>query len=110
MPVGSLLRVMRGERLEALYVLALATGLRRGELLGLRWDDIDMSSRQMHVRRAVQRVEGELRFVEPKTSSSARVIVGPRLAMGRLERHLERQAQERRKLGAAWPGNGPGFA
>jgi hypothetical protein len=110
MPVGSLLRVIEGERLEALYVLALATGLRRGELLGLRWDDIDMSSRQMHVRRAVQRVEGELRFVEPKTSSSARVIVVPRLAMGHLERHLERQDQEWRKLGAAWQEYGLVFA
>src|ERR1700733_1097472 len=64
----------------------------------------------MHVRRAVQRVEGELRFVEPKTSSSVRVIVVPRLAMGHLERHRERQEQERRDLGAAWKEHGLVFA
>ena len=61
-----------GERLEALYVLALMAGLRRGELLALRWDDIDFGSRQLHVRRAMQRVNGKLQVAEPKTSSSRR--------------------------------------
>jgi hypothetical protein len=51
-----LFEVISGERLEALYVLALMTGLRRGELLALRWDDIDLGSRQHHVPRAKQRV------------------------------------------------------
>jgi integrase len=70
-----LLEVIDGERLEALYVLALTTGLRRGGLLALRWDDIDLGSRQLHVRRAMQRVDGKLRIAEPKTSSARRTVV-----------------------------------
>ena len=70
-----LLKVIQGERLEALYVLALTTGLRRGELLALRWDDIDLGSRQLHVRRAMQRVDGKLQIAEPKTSSARRTVV-----------------------------------
>jgi integrase len=46
-----LLEIIEGERLEAFYVLALTTGRRRGELLGLRWADVDLNSRQLHVRR-----------------------------------------------------------
>ena len=69
-----LLEVIGGERLEVLYVLALTTGLRRGELLALRWDDVDLGSRQLHVRRALQRVGGKLQMVEPKTGSSVRTV------------------------------------
>lgn len=66
------LEVVHGERLEAFYVLALTTGLRRGELLALRWEDIDLESRQLRVSRALQRVDGELRVVQPKTATSTR--------------------------------------
>jgi integrase len=104
------LTMIEGERLEAFYVLALTTGLRRGELLGLRWDDIDMSSRQLQVRRALQRAGGTLQFVEPKTASSLRVLVIPKLATLHLERHRARQDEERRLLGAAWQDYGLVFA
>ena len=45
--------IIQGERLEAFFVLALTTGLRRGELLALRWEDVDLSSRQLRVRQAL---------------------------------------------------------
>ncbi len=67
--------VIEGERLEAPYVLALTTGLRRAELLALRSDDIDLGSRQLQVCRAMQRVDGKLQVVELKTSSSRRTVV-----------------------------------
>jgi integrase len=67
----SRLDVIDGERLEALYVLALMTGLRRGELLALRWDDIDFGSRQLHVRRAMQRVDGKLQVAERQALAEA---------------------------------------
>ena len=86
-----LLKVIDGERPEALYVLALTTGLRRGELLALRWDDIDLGSRQLHVRRAMQREDGKLQIAEPKTSSARRTVVLPQLAIRHLEEHKERQ-------------------
>jgi integrase len=97
-----LLDVIDGERLEALYVLALTTGLRRGELLALRWDDIDITSRQLHVRRAMQRVDGRLQTVELKTASSRRTVVLPRLAVRHLQEHKKRQDAERLALGEAW--------
>lgn len=105
-----LMQVIEGERLEAFYVLALTTGLRRGELLGLRWSDVDLNSRQLHVRRALQRVAGELRFVEPKTSTSLRVVVLPKLAVRHLVRHKARQDAERLALGPARQDYGLVFA
>lgn len=62
-----------GHRFEALYVLALTTGLRIGELLGLRWSNIDFDTRRLRVSRQVQRgnagtSEG-LIFTEPKAAS-----------------------------------------
>jgi integrase len=105
-----LLDVIDGERLEALYVLALTTGLRRGELLALRWDDIDLGSRQLHVCRAMQRVDGKLQIVEPKTSSSRRTVVLPRFAMRHLQEHKTRQDAERQALGDAWREHGLVFA
>jgi integrase len=105
-----LLDVIDGERLEALYVLALTTGLRRGELLALRWDDIDLGSRQLHVCRAMQRVDGKLQIVEPKTSSSRRTVVLPRFAMRHLQEHKKRQDAERQELGDAWREHGLVFA
>jgi integrase len=105
-----LLKVIAGERLEALYVLALTTGLRRGELLALRWDDIDLDSRQLRVRHALQRVDGKLRSVEPKTSSSRRSVVLPKIAVRYLEEHRNRQDNERLELGEAWREHGLVFA
>jgi integrase len=74
-----LLSAIRGERLEAFFVLALTTGLRCGELLALRWEDVDLNSRQLRVRQALQLANGKLRIVEPTASSSK----GPcKIAMG----------------------------
>jgi integrase len=101
--------VLAGERLEAFYVLALTTGLRRGELLGLHWEDIDLESRQLHVRRALQRVGGSLRFVEPKTEASLRTVL-PRLAVRYLREHRKRQNTERLTRGEAWRDHGLVFA
>jgi integrase len=105
-----LLKVIDGERLEALYVLALTTGLRRGELLALRWDDIDLGSRQLQVRRAMQRVDGKLRITELKTSSSRRTIVLPQLAVRHLQDHKKRQDAERLALSDTWHEHGLVFA
>jgi integrase len=89
-----LLEVTDGERLEAFYVLALMNGLRRGELLGLRWDDVDLSSRQLHVCRSLQRVGGKLQMVEPKTGSPVRTIVLPQ-AGGAVPAGVQEAAEHR---------------
>jgi integrase len=57
------LDAIRGDRLEALYTVALSLGLRRGEVLGLRWQDVDLDRRRLQVRVQIQRVDGKLQPV-----------------------------------------------
>src|SRR5262249_57377626 len=97
-------------RLGGCLVLGLCTGLRSGELIALRWEDVDLNSRQVRVRQALQRADGKLRIVEPKTSTSRRTVVLPRLAVRRLREHRKRQNAQRLALGEAWREHGLVFA
>jgi integrase len=67
------LAAIRGDRFEALYLLALGCGLRQGEILGLRWSDVDLDEGTIRVHQALQRVEGVFTFVEPKSATSRRL-------------------------------------
>ncbi len=100
------LKVAAGERLYALYVLALCLGLRRGELLGLRWSDIDLDAETLEVVVSLQRVAGTLRLVPPKTEDSARTIPLPPNCVKALRDHAERQAAERASAGMDWKEHG----
>jgi integrase len=93
---------IRGDRLEALYLLAISTGLRQGELLGLRWSNIDLDNRTITVRLALQRVNGKLQLVEPKTKKSRRTIALPQIAADALREHKLRQDRDRAKS-VTWP-------
>jgi integrase len=87
----ALLAAAQGDPFEALYVLAVGTGLRLGELTGLRWGDVDLDAGAVHVRRAlVERVNGEITFAEPKTSQSRRKVDLPAFVIAALERHRVR--------------------
>ena len=88
------LAAIRGDRLEALYLVALGCGLRQGEILGLRWPDIDLDASTLTVRHALARIEGELVLVEPKSATSRRVVPLPALVRDALAAHRLRQAQE----------------
>jgi integrase len=98
-----LLDAASGDRLEALYVLALTTGLREGELLGLKWRDVRLEERALEIRGSLQRVSAGLVVVEPKTKQSRRRVGLTDAALVALRRHRVRQAEERLSLGAAWP-------
>jgi integrase len=100
------LKAANDERLGALYVLALCLGLRRGELLGLRWRDVDLDSGTLEVVQTLQRIEGELRFVRPKTDDSERTIPLPGLCVQALKDHRERQKTERAHAGVDWQEHG----
>jgi integrase len=89
------LKAAKDERLHALYVLALCLGLRRGELLALRWIDVDMNLGVLEVSQSLQRVGGELRFVRPKTEDSERTIPLPDICREALMDHFERQEAEK---------------
>ena len=107
---AKLLAQLEGNRLEGVFVLALATGLRRGEVLGLRWQDTDLDAKSLFVRQTLQRVGGELRFVPPKTHRSTRTVPLSKLAVSVLSAQRVRQAEDRLLVGPAWEDHGLVFA
>ena len=96
------LGAIRGHRLEALFSVALALGLRQGEALGLRWHDIDFANGTLHVRNQLQRIEGRLTLVSPKTAKSRRTLVMPSLIVDALKEHQKRQVAEMIWAGSKW--------
>ena len=91
-------------RLGAAWAVMLTTGLRRGELLGLGWDDVDTEARTITVHRNLTRRTGVGLVVStPKTKTSARVVHLPDAAVVALRAHRKRMATERLALGSAWP-------
>jgi integrase len=108
--VKVLLDAASGDRLEALYTLAVHTGLRQGELLGLKWEDVDLESGSLHVKRTLTTAKGGPRLAAPKTKGSRRRVSLTRGAMDALRAHLARQLQEIDRAGSLWQENGLVFA
>lgn len=97
------LRKTRGHRLHALFSVGVAVGLRRGELLGLRWSDVDWDAGTVRVRRVVQRVQGEgLVIGPPKTARSRRVVPLPSSSLRQLREHRSLQLAERLVARSEW--------
>ncbi|MFC7484790.1 site-specific integrase, partial [Luedemannella flava] len=101
-----LLKAAHDDRLHALYVLALYLGLRRGELLGLMWEDVDFKAEALTVRRSLQRVGQELRTVAPKSRASRRTVPLIGLCVDALKAHQERQRAEAANVGTDWQDTG----
>jgi integrase len=97
-----LLEAARDDRLEALYVLAVSTGMREGELLGLKWADVDLEASALRVRRTLTRHGGKVRLGEPKTKKSRRTVRLTPRAVEALKRHRARQAGEKLKAGSLY--------
>jgi integrase len=97
----SLLDAARGDKLEALYVLAIHTGMRRGELLGLMWDDVDLENATVRVRRTLTRIDNGRRLAlgPPKNKKSRRTVRLTERAVDSLRSHLKRQLAEIDALG-----------
>jgi integrase len=94
-----LLRAAKGHRLGALFVLALTTGMRQGELFALRWSDIDLDRRTLSVSLSAQEVNGIITFVPPKSKKGRRRITLSRIAADALVRRRSIAEKEpRRKL------------
>jgi integrase len=96
-----------GDRYEALYVLALHCGLREGELLGLRWDDVDFSgdTATLQVRRTLSETRTGHKFEKPK-NGKGRSLKCSQKATEALRSHRTRQNEERLRLGSLWQDNG----
>jgi integrase len=105
--VRQLLAAAHGHRLEALFILALATGMRRGEILGLKWQDINFTTSTLQVRRILTRVPTKMPGkgyveAEPKTEKGRRSILLPTFAVEALKQHRLRQLEAKLKAGPAW--------
>ncbi|MCX4845775.1 tyrosine-type recombinase/integrase [Streptomyces sp. NBC_00893] len=102
-----LLQAASDDRLHALYELALRTGLRKGELLGLHWEDLDLDSGTASIHRSLQRTRtGGLTTLHTKTRASERRIALPTECINSLKRHRERQEEERNATKVGWKDSG----
>ncbi len=88
------MKAAEGDRLEALFVLALATGCRQGELLALQWGDIDLKAGTLSVMRTVVEIKGEFIVNPPKTKRGRRMVVIPSFGIEALKRHRVRMLSE----------------
>ncbi|MBN6057924.1 site-specific integrase [Nonomuraea sp. RK-328] len=102
----ALLKAAQDHRLYALYALALCLGLRRGELLGLRWEDVDLDAAKLEVVQSLQRVGGRLQFVRPKTSDSERTVPLPPICAEALRGHRKKLFAERSERWEEWQEHG----
>jgi integrase len=98
-----LLKVVKENRYETLLTVALATGMRRGELLALRWSDIQFDTKSLHIQRTVYRVKG-VGYVEsePKTNKGRRTIMLPQFVIAVLKQHRAQQLESRLQAGPLW--------
>jgi integrase len=90
------------DRFYALYVLALSTGMREGELLGLRWQDVDLPRHIVQVRMNVQETLGRYIIAETKTAYSRRTVA---LTQAALAEHWQKQQQVKSEMGSMWTDN-----
>jgi len=101
------LAAAKGDPFEALYILALTTGAREGELLGLKWEDLDLEHGRLHIKRTISRVPKQgFKVAEPKTPKSRRCIHLTVLAISALREHRLRQNEARLAAGSAWDNQG----
>ncbi len=100
--LATFLSSVQGDRLYGLWRLAATTGVRRGELLGLRWADVDLERATVRIVRAYVRGAGGLHYGEPKTASGRRMIALDPVTVGVVRSHRARQAEERLAWGAGY--------
>jgi integrase len=101
--VRTFLMAVKGSRLEALFHVAVTSGLRQSEILGLQWPDLEWETGNLRIHRQLQRVHGRgLIFSEPKTAAGRRLIaIGP-TTLKKLTEHKERQDIERQGYTEEW--------
>lgn len=104
--VRTLFDAARGDRLEALYTVAVHCGLRQGELLGLKWEDVNLQDGTLQVRRTLSNGE----FTAPKTAKSRRQIKLTAGSVAALKAHRKRQPEERMERAGLWQDQGLVFA
>jgi integrase len=95
----AMLQKLRGRSVYPAFVVALATGMRRGELLALRWRDVDLDGAVLRVEQSLEQTKAGLRFKSPKTKFGRRPITLPTSAVAVLREHWKAQQEQRLRLG-----------
>lgn len=93
-----------GERFHTLFLLAATTGMRRGELVGLRWSDIDFATNRLAISRAIVVANDQMVESEPKTTKSRRTVALDPATISALKAWRHQQLEERMLMGAGWQG------
>src|SRR5690606_17193143 len=96
------LKAARGEFLEDFFILAVHTGMRASELLGLAWANVDLEGRKLVVRQAAHEIRGRMVLGDVKTEASRRIITLPTQAVEALKRQRKRQLELQLAAGAKW--------
>ena len=96
----------KSNRLYAAYVLLATTGMRRGEVIGVRWKDIDLDSAQLAIVQTLTDVNGRLTMSTPKTTRSRRVIYLDDTTVAVLRQHRKRQREDQLAAGPDWAATG----
>ena len=104
--IGALLEAAFGKSIYVPILLAVTTGLRRSEVLALRWCDVDLSRATLAVRQSLEQTKSGLRFKSPKTERSKRAIALPSITVDALRLHRLEQAELKLKLGIGWDETG----
>jgi integrase len=104
------LEAVRGSRMEAAFTAAVAVGLRQGEILGLKWEKVNLETGNLTVRAALQRVDKKLTRVEPKSQSSRRTILLPAVCVAAFAQHRRDQDLTRKWAGSRWQETGYVFS
>jgi integrase len=101
--IAPVLAALKEHPLEPFAVLALSTGARRGEILALRWDDLDLAAGTISIKRSLEQTAAGLKFKQPKTKHGTRTISLPTVAIEMLQAHRRRQLERRLMLGLGKP-------
>ena len=93
---------VEGDRLYAAWLLLATTGMRRGEVLGLRWSDVDLDAGKLHVSQVLTLTDNKPVFTEPKTAAGRRTIALDPVTVAALREHRRRQKEHRMMIGQPW--------
>src|SRR5712692_1268450 len=100
------LKALEGERTDALFWVILATGLRKGEAVGLKWDDVNLETGVITVKRRLVRVDGAIDIDTPKSRAGMRTVKLPVQALQKLKAWRIRQEVDKNAYGSTWRNEG----